>query len=85
MKIFKKGWRFLLQLFGKSSYQLVLTPVMEFQENNLLYRILDNGHDYEVEINKDGDLFYHNTGFSNFQEALSFIEFFRNNLPREKD
>lgn len=75
-----KIWAALLQLFARKSYTIPVTIVMSTEENNLVYSILDNGHDWEVSVESSGTLIYHNVGFETLEAAQKFIDFYKKNV-----
>lgn len=44
------------------------------------FTILDNGHDYEVKVSKEGVVVYHSVGFASKEDAESFVAFYQEQL-----
>jgi len=77
---FDKIWAALCQLLKFKTYTIPVTTVMSTEENNLVYSILDNGHDYEVKVEKSGILIYHCVGFETMADAHDFIDLYQRNV-----
>lgn len=79
----RKIWHQVLLLLSRLTYKkasLRLTMVKTLEEGNHLFRIMDNGHDYEVSVYVEDRMVYQNLGFETLEDAEAFVEMYKSYL-----
>lgn len=77
----RKFWhRILLLLSRYKKASLRLTMVKTLEQGNHIFRIMDNGHDYEVSVYVEGRMVYQNLGFETLEDAEAFVEMYKSYL-----
>lgn len=54
--------------------------VKTLEQGNHLFRIMDNGHDYEVSVFVEDRMVYQNLGFETLEDAEAFVEMYKSYL-----